>query len=657
MTRHDTLSKLLDELKTADRSIRFIDGEDRQSLVSFDELWVRAQRFLGVLQAGGMSAGDELIIFSRSNEQFLVAFWAALLGGIVPVPVAVGISDEHRHKLFRIARKLKAPRLFTDGETLDRLTAFSAEQGLRHAARLLGANAFTAEKSTAADDATAPGKIVERAAEDIGFIQYSSGSTSEPKGIVLTHRNLTSTVYSMGERLEFTPEDYALSWMPLTHDMGLIGYHLTMLAAGMNHAIMDTSVFVRRPLLWMAEVSELRATQIASPNFGYKHYLKAFERRPPEDLDLSCIKLLLNGAEPISVELCEQFIAALEPHGFRREAMLPVYGLAEATLGVTFSPLHRTYEHIVVDRHSLKIGAPFAATTAGDPDAASFVKLGYAIDGCDYRIADDDDEPLADGIVGNIQISGPNVTTGVYGSPERTAEIFTADGWLRTGDCGVVADGELIVTGRAKDIVIINGQNYYPHDIEEIVARIHELDLGKVVVAGAQPANSQVEELLVFVLHRKGVDELAELAVRIRDVVGKRAGLEVDRVIPVSRIPKTTSGKVQRAALANAYIEGEFNEALDELDKFFAAESAKPEEGADPLVADLLAIAAEFSKERRIGPDDDLFDSGISSLTLTEIMLAIDEQLPGEVEIDDIFEYPTIRELAGYIEQQRSTAS
>lgn len=653
MKRQDTLTALLDQLRTADRSIRFIDGEDQESVVSFGDLWQRALRMLAVLQSAGMDPGDELIIFSRSNEQFLIAYWAAILGGIVPVPIAVGISDEHRHKLFRIARKLKKPRLFTDADMLERLMAFAAEKGIRRARDLLAGNTFTG-----GDPAVGPaGEIVGREPDDIGFVQYSSGSTSEPKGIMLTHRNLVSTVYSMGDRLEFTPDDVALSWMPLTHDMGLIGYHLTMLAAGMDHVIMDTGVFVRRPLLWMSKTSELRVTQIASPNFGYKHYLKAFERRPQTDLDLSCIKLLLNGAEPISVELCEEFIRTLEPLGFRRQAMLPVYGLAEATLGVTFSPLHRDYEHIVVRRHSLRIGEAFETTTADDEDAVSFVKLGYAIDGCDYRIVDNDDRPLDEGAVGNIQIRGENVTVGVYRDAERTAEIFCDGDWLRTGDCGVVVDGELVVTGRAKDIIIVNGQNYYPHDIEEIVARIHDLDLGKVVVAGAKPASSQVEELLVFVLHRKDVDSLVGLAEQIRDVVGTRAGLEVDHVIPIPRIPKTTSGKVQRAALAEAYLDGEYDEVLAELEKLAQSSEDSVSDREPPMVQELLGIAAEFSKERRIGPDDNLFEVGISSLTLTEIMLAIDEKLPGQIDVNDLFDYPTIRELAGFIETQQAEAS
>ena len=650
MKRQPNLLDLLRDLRDNDRSIRFIEGEDKETLVSFSDLWSRARRMLGMLQAAGMQSGDELIIFTQSNERFLIAWWAAVLGGIVPVPIAVGISDEHRHKLFRIARKLQRPRLFTEPEALDRLTAFASDNSIRHGQKLLRDSSITA-----LDPADGPeGQLAELAPDDIAFVQYSSGSTSEPKGIVLTHRNLTSTVHSMSRRLEFTADDIALSWMPLTHDMGLIGYHLTMLATGMDHAIMDTSLFVRRPLLWMSKTSEHRVTQIASPNFGYKHYLKAFERKRPENLDLSCVKLLLNGAEPISVDLCEDFIGALEPFGFRRQAMLPVYGLAEATLGVTFSPLHTDYSYITVHRHSLKIGQPYESADAQDEDAVSFVKLGPAIDGCEYRIVDDSDTPVPDGSVGNVQIRGENISTGVYRDPERTQSIFCDGDWLRTGDCGVTVDGELVITGRAKDIIIVNGQNYYPHDIEEIVARIHELDLGKVVVAGARPESSAFEQLLVFVLHRKDLESLHELASRIRDLVGARAGLEVDHVIPVPRIPKTTSGKVQRSALADAYLDGEYDSVIAELAEIGRQQvEGEDEQGSDGILGDLLRIAAEFSKERKIEADDNLFEVGISSLTLTEIMLAIDEKLPGQVDINDLFEYPTIRTLAAFLEEQQ----
>lgn len=641
MRLYDTLIDLLADVREKRREIRFIDGENDESVVSNAQLWDRSAALLGALQARGMRQGDELVIFSKSNEDFLVAFWAAILGGIVPVPVAVGISDEHRLKLFRILGQLKKATLFTDKELLDRLIEFAGREHLDGPLRLLRTRTALVSDIDPADH----GVLAPVTPDDVAFIQYSSGSTSDPKGVCLSHRNLCTNIRAIVEATGWDDTDQSLSWMPLTHDMGLIGYHLSVMAAGANHAVMDTSVFVRRPLLWMSKAGELRATQLCSPNFGYKHFLKLFERKGLPDLDLSPVRLILNGAEPISWDLCEEFLTALAPYGLRRSAMLPVYGLAEATVGVAIPEPGPEYSRIVVHRHSLRVGEPYQGAEIGDSDAVSFVKVGRAIRDVEIRIADDSDTPLVEGRVGNIQLRGGSVTERVYGDPQATAELFTADGWLRTGDVGVFVDAQLVITGRSKDLIIVNGQNYYPHDIEEIAAQLEGLDLGKVVVGGTRTEGSRTEELLVFVLYRQDLKAFGALAEGVRRLIGEHTGLEVDHVIPVQRIPKTTSGKVQRALLLNAYLDGEFDDVLRELAPSVPAVPAD----ADPLVVELVAICREFSKERTIGPDDNLFEVGVSSLTLTEIVLAIDERYPGKLDISDLFDYPTLRSVAEFL--------
>jgi acyl-CoA synthetase (AMP-forming)/AMP-acid ligase II/acyl carrier protein len=644
MQLYDTLIDLLADVRSRDRHIRFIDGEDEESTLSFAELWDRALALLGSLQSRGMQKGDELVIFSKSNESFVVAYWAAILGGIVPVPVAVGISDEHKHKLFRILRQLDKATLFTEQDLLERLLAFARDKKLDDVIRIL-------EQRTSLISDVVPGEngeIFAATPDDVAFIQYSSGSTSDPKGVCLTHRNLCTNIRAIVEGTGWNEDDVSLSWMPLTHDMGLIGYHLSVLAAGMNHAVMDTNAFVRRPLLWMIKANELRATQLCSPNVGYKHFLELLERKGLPEADLSCVKLILNGAEPISYSLCEDFLEALAPYGLKRTAMFPVYGLAEATVGVSMPEVGSEYSRIVVHRHSLRVGEPYEPADLDDEDAVSFVKVGTAMRDVQIRIADDNDQLLDDGRVGNIQLSGGSVTERIYGDPGATASLFTADGWLRTGDVGVFVDGQLVITGRSKDIIIINGQNYYPHDLEEIVADVEGLDLGKVVVAGTRTHESQTEELLVFTLFRRDLDTFKILERKVVDRIGEHVGLEVDHVIPVRKVPKTTSGKIQRAALLNAYLDGEYDEVLGKL----AGETSMDGLDEDPLVAELEMICREHSKERTIGPDDNLFEIGISSLTLTEIALAVDERYPGQLDISDIFDYPTLREIAEFLRQK-----
>ena len=640
---YNTMTELLADARSKDRHIQFIDGERDESTVTFAELWERSLALLGSLQARGMQVGDELVIFSKSNEGFVIAFWAAMLGGIVPVPVAVGISDEHRFKLFRIIKQLKQGTLFTEQDLLERLLEFSKQQGLDEVTAILESRSVLISDVSPGDH----GELATLTPDDPAFIQYSSGSTSDPKGVCLSHRNLCTNIRAIVEATQWMEDDQSLSWMPLTHDMGLIGYHLSVMAAGMNHAVMDTSLFVRRPLLWMSKTNELRATQLCSPNFGYKHFLKLFERKGlDEGTDLSCVKLILNGAEPISWELCEDFLTKLAPFGLKHSSMYPVYGLAEATVGVSVGNPGDEPSRITVDRHSLSIGEPYVEATPGEPHAVSFVRVGNAIRDVDIRIAGDDDTVLDDGRVGHIQLQGGSVTERIYGDEEATSALFSEDGWLRTGDCGVFVDGQLVITGRQKDIIIVNGQNYYPHDLEEIVAQIEGLDLGKVVIAGATPTGRGTEELLAFILYRQDLEAFAGLADQVRNIIGEHVGLEVDHVIPVSRIPKTTSGKVQRAHLLRDYLDGEFAELLSEM---APTEDASDEVDADPLVAELEIICREFSKERKIGADDNLFEVGVSSLTLTEIVLAIDERYPGKLDISDLFDYPTLREVAAFL--------
>lgn len=643
MKLYETMIDLLADARGRDRHIRFIDGEHDESLVSFSELYDRALALLGSLQARGMQSGDELVIFSKSNESFVVAFWAAILGGIVPVPVAVGISDEHRFKLFRIIKQLHRGTLFTELDLLERLLDFARQRELGDVQAILETRSVLISDIKPGEN----GELAKVSADDPVFIQYSSGSTSDPKGVCLSHRNLCTNIRAIIEATQWMEDDQSLSWMPLTHDMGLIGYHLSVMAAGMNHAVMDTNLFVRRPLLWMTKAAELRATQLCSPNFGYKHFLRLFERKGlPEGTDLSCVKLILNGAEPISWDLCEEFLTNMAPFGLNHSSMFPVYGLAEATVGVSLGDPGAEPSRITVNRHSLRIGDAFENATPGEPDAVSFLKVGNAIRDVEIRITDDDDALLDDGQVGHIQLLGASVTDRIYGDEDATQNLFTDDGWLRTGDCGVFVDKQLVITGREKDLIIVNGQNYYPHDLEEIVAGIDGLDSGKVVVAGSTPTSSGTEELLVFILYRQDIDAFAPLAEQVRNIIGSHVGLEVDHVIPVSRIPKTTSGKVQRAHLLRDYQNGEFDSLLQNIAPALVSGGEVDE---DPLVAEFVEICREFSKERAIGPDDNLFEVGVSSLTLTEIVLAIDERYPGKLDISDLFDYPTLREVATFM--------
>ncbi|MBX5460530.1 MAG: non-ribosomal peptide synthetase [Steroidobacteraceae bacterium] len=647
MTRAVTLTELIETNRTANRSITYLEGENETRAVSFAELHERALGILYHLQKLGARRGDKLILFLGNNEQFIDAFWGAVLGGIIPVPVALGISDEHRHKLLRIARKLGKPFIYTDRRSLDRIGAFAAQVGAEDVFEGLRSRAFLVDTL---DDISRAGQVHRAQPGDVAFIQFSSGSTSEPKGVVLTHANILANSRGSSEVARFTPDDVSLSWMPLTHDMGLIGFHIFMFANRIHAHLMPTELFIRRPLLWLTFATRVRATILCSPNFGYKHYLKVLGDRPIEGLDLSSVRLIFNGAEPISVDLVDEFLRRLEPAKLARNAMYPVYGLAEASLAVSFPPVGREYRSTSFRRHELGVGNVARVVARDDRDAVELMSVGRPIPYCDVRIAGDDDAPLPDGQVGNIYIRGENVTQGYFENPEANAASLTADGWVRTGDLGVIHEGELYITGRAKEIIFVNGQNYYPHDLENIAQRAQGLELGKVVAAGAKPRGAQTEQLVVFVLHRGEMKDFLPTANEVARLINESTGVEVAEVVPVKRIPKTTSGKIQRHLLEQSYVDGEFDAELAELRALREAQRGADATSRSVIEDQLKTICDAALEGKSVGIHDNLFEVGASSLKLIEIHENIDRKYPGMVDLTELFDFPTIAELAQHLE-------
>jgi acyl-CoA synthetase (AMP-forming)/AMP-acid ligase II/acyl carrier protein len=653
MTKADTLAELLANNRSVKRSITYLETETNERVVSYGELYDRALGILFHLQKLGARPGDKLIIYLANNEQFLDAFWAGMLGGIVPVPVALGISDEHKHKLLRIAKKLGRPFIYTDRKTLDRIGAFAGPAGEQATFDSLSGRAFFAEQ---VDDISKAGRIHDVKPDDMAFIQFSSGSTSEPKGIVLTHRNILTNSLGAGDASRWTEDDVNLTWMPLTHDMGLIGMHIMMFARRMQLNVMPTELFIRRPLLWMTFAARKKVTVTSSPNFGYRHYLKVLGDRSV-DLDLSSLRLIYNGAEPISVELAEEFMTRLAPAKLRRTAMYPVYGLAEATLVVSFpQPPGEMYEYVSVDRHELNVGKQPAPLLKEHPDALSIMAVGQPIPYSKVRIAGDDDQELPENHIGHILIAGDNVTKGYFENPEANAKGFTApdaDGtrWLRTGDLGMMKGGKLFITGRAKEIIFVNGQNYYPHDIESIAIRAEGLELGKVVAAGVRPKGASTDDLIIFVLHRMDMKEFMPVASAVTRLVNEHTGLEVAHVVPVKRVPKTTSGKIQRHLLEEDYVNGVYAAELAELAALrAAAEAAGGAKVTSTEIERQIKDICDAALERNIDVNDNLFEIGASSLKLIEIHEQIDRLYPGQVDLTELFDFPTIAELSRHLE-------
>jgi acyl-CoA synthetase (AMP-forming)/AMP-acid ligase II/aryl carrier-like protein len=649
MTQYQTLTEMLDHRSRGSLAIGYLEGENAEKSLPLAQLRRRALGILHHLQRLGAQPGDLLILHVAGNEPFLDAYWACIYGGIVPVPVAVGISDEHKHKLLRIARQLGEPLLYTERKLRDRLASFAIEQGESALWAKLEKRTFLIDQL---DDISREGTPARIAPEQTAFIQFSSGSTSEPKGVVLSHRNLLVNMDDAVLACGASDRDVALSWMPLTHDMGLIGFHLMVMYCGAALFLMPTDLFVRRALLWAKFASAKRATLTCSPNFGYRHFLRALGDKSLDDVDLSSVRLIFNGAEPISVELAEEFLQRMARYGLRPGSMFPVYGLAEASLAVTFPPPGSGCRYLTVDRRSLGVGSEAKRVAVDDPSAIKLMCEGKPIAHTSVKLIDDTGAEVSPERVGHVLIRGDNVTSGYFRNPEATAAAIDAEGWLRTGDLGLWHDGDLYITGRSKEIIFVNGQNFYPHDLEALLQKEPGLELGKVAAAGVRSPHAPTDDLVLFVTHRGEMSDFVPLATRAIHLVNEHAGVEVARIVPVARVPKTTSGKLQRTALAKAYEDGEFDAALAALDAAWATSHGRGRAAAGRLEQQLKAIVDDALPGKHVDVDENLFEVGASSLTLLQIHEKIDELYPGVVELTDLFDHPTISEFAKYLEQK-----
>ncbi|EFM12559.1 AMP-dependent synthetase and ligase [Paenibacillus curdlanolyticus YK9] len=649
-----TLQEVLCSLQNqGSEGIYFINGDEQESFLSYRELYRRALDILGNLQGKGVRAKDELILQVEDNQTFLLHFWACILGGIIPVPVSVGNNDEHKRKLFHIYSILRNPYIVMERKVLDGLESFANKNTNQASSmRPMAARTFIAEEMLVASVA---GQIGQPEPHDLAFIQFSSGSTGDPKGVMLTHDNLLTNIAQMISAAQVTAADVYLSWMPLTHDMGLIGQHLSPCVSGANQYLMPTSLFIRRPTLWMKKASEHRVTITSSPNFGYKYFLTYFKPEQAASWDLSSIRMIFNGAEPIAPELCELFLEELAYLGLRRNAMFPVYGMAEASLGVTFPPLEQAFKTYWLKRDSLTTGHKVALSEEKQPDSTAFVAVGQPLEGMSLRICDDYHRPVEDQIVGQIQIKGDNVTRGYYGNEEATRRLIS-EGWLNTGDLGFMHDGQLVVTGRVKDIIFSNGQNYYPHDIERIAEELDEIELGYIAACGVRGEHASSDEVLLFVLYKKELSGFVPIVQKLKTYIYQQLGLPVLHVIPVRKIPKTTSGKFQRYQLGAKYTAGEFNAAIIELSRLIHEQSGDDEEelaageATGAIAAELAEIVMKVLEIDDVNVNSNFFDLGGNSLLVVKMQEEIERRYPGKVTVNDLFTYPTIRKLAAYLE-------
>jgi fatty-acyl-CoA synthase len=537
-------------------------AEPSEASFSFTAVENVSARFGGALQALGLRKGDRVALILPANDDFVLCFLGAIRGGIVPVPIyppmALGHLQAYLDNTRHIVAKSGARVLVTTAKIKRLLgTVQGACPALEQVVAIEGIR-----------ESNVPLKAEKIGLDDVALLQFTSGSTSRPKGVTLTHANLAANVQCiMADGLRANPEDVGVSWLPLYHDMGLIGFVLAPLYHRVPVVFLPALLFLKRPISWFQAVAKHQGTIAYAPNFAYA--LCAKRIKPPElvGLDVSRWRIAGCGAEPIRPETLEAFAAAFSRIGFKKEALLPSYGMAESSLAVAFSELGAGMRTVGVDGPTLWQTGEAKMVPEDDERAVRLVSCGREFPEHKIRIFELDDaaseRPLPERTVGEIRIAGPSVMRGYWEDTERTGESF-AGRYFRTGDLGFLHEGHVFICGRSKEVIIVNGRNYYPQDMEWEASKVRGVRKGNVVAFGARdPSGMERDrERVVLAFEVQEAERLAQsssLVGEVRRAVQEGMGLTLDDVLalPPGALPKTSSGKLQRARTRELYETGE----------------------------------------------------------------------------------------------------
>ena len=532
----------------------FLREEDAsETPITYGALWERAAAIAAGLREHGFGEGQSIALMLRTELAFFDVFFGVLLAGGVPVPIyppfRLDRLEEYAARQAGILTNAEARLLVTFGPAT-------------RVARLLRGRVPSLRGVTTVERLSrlrSPVPASDQAAEDPALIQYTSGSTGAPKGVLLSHANVLANIRAIGEATAITPEDVAVSWLPLYHDMGLIGTWLTALYFGIPVVILSPLAFLSRPARWLRAIHAHRATLSPAPNFAFDLCTRKVSDAEIEGLDLSSWRLACNGSEPVSPETIERFTRRFAPSGFKPEAMCPVYGLAESSVALTVPPLGRGPWVDRVARAAFERGREARPAAADDDNPLRFVSCGRSLPGHEVRIVDAAGHPVGERIEGRIEFRGPSVTSGYFRNPEVTQAVLRGK-WMDSGDLGYQADGELFITGRQKDIIIKAGRNLYPQEVEEVVGDLPGIRKGCVAAFGVADPETGTERLVVVAESRETApDGVEALRAGVLERVVAVLGIPPDEVL-IGRpgaVLKTSSGKIRRSATRDAYLRGE----------------------------------------------------------------------------------------------------
>lgn len=557
----DTLTEALDYAAQGETGSNFYTGRGKiYASIPYADLRKQSQVLARKLLGLGLHKGDRVALVAETDPEFIRFFYACQYAGLIPVALPASVKvGAHSAYVAQLQRLLEASDAAI-GVASEGYLPFLQEASEDLPIRMVEEpEAFHALPDTGQ-------ALPEIKPTDIAYIQYTSGSTRFPRGVVIEHRTAMANLQAIMQGLAMSPDDRMMSWLPYYHDMGLVGFVLVPMSAQVSIDYLDTREFAMRPRQWLNLMTNTRATISFAPSFGYDLCARRVRPGDIEQYDLSAWRVAGIGAEMIRPQTLEHFADMLEPAGFDRRAFLACYGMAECTLGISFSPLNTgfTTHHIDSDHLADHHKAVLLDESENSSRGRHFVNCGYPLPGFEVEVRDDDGKALPDWHSGVIYLRGPSVMSGYFGLPEETSHALCEDGWLNTGDIGYLADGIITITGRKKDLIIIHGRNIWPQDLEHIAESQPEVRVGDALAFSAP--DHEGDELCVLVVQCRETDpnKRSNLVRRLTALVRMELSLDcyVELVAPHS-LPRTSSGKLSRSKARQDFIAAHDDERLN----------------------------------------------------------------------------------------------